>query len=65
MITRLDYVVEIAGNVPCAHYLSGYKVISGIKIPTKRVVHLIDKNNKPRLDRPVIVSIDFSNIELK
>ena len=64
LIKRLDYSVEIAGNVPCAHYLSDYQDISGIKMATKRVVYLLDENNKPQPDGPVVVSIDFSNIKL-
>ncbi len=65
IIKRLDYAVEIAGSVWCAHYLSDYKVISGIKMATKRIVYLIGENNKARLDSPIIVSIDFSDIEFK
>ncbi|MES1226240.1 MAG: hypothetical protein ABUT20_62770, partial [Bacteroidota bacterium] len=65
LIRRLDYSVEIAGNMLCAHYLSDYKNISGITMATKRVVYLIGENNMPRLDSPVIVSIEFSDIEFK
>lgn len=61
-IKRLDYKVEIAGNVPCAHYLSNYKSVSGIQIATKRVVYPVDENNKAKFDAPV-VSIDFSDIK--
>lgn len=64
LIKRLDYSVEIAGNGPCAHYLSDYQDISGIKMATKRVVYLLGENNKPQLDAPVVVSIDISNIKL-
>jgi hypothetical protein len=64
LIRRLDYKVEVAGNVLCAHYLSEYKLISGIKIATKRTVYLVGDNNQPRLDYPIVVSIDFSNIKL-
>ena len=64
LIKRLDYKVEVAGNVLCAHYLSDYQNIAGIKMATKRVVYLLGKNNKPKLDVPVVVSIDFSNIKL-
>ena len=64
-IRRLDYRVEVAGNNPCAHYLSDYKNISGITMATKRVVYSIGENNKPLLDAPVIVSIDFSDIKFE
>ena len=48
LIKRLDYKVEVAGNVLCAHYLSDYQNIAGIKMATKRVVYLLGKNNKPK-----------------
>lgn len=64
-IRRLDYRVEVAGNNLCAHYLSNYKNISGITIATKRVVYSIGENNKPLLDDPVIVSIDFSDTKFE
>jgi hypothetical protein len=62
-IRRLDYKVEVAGNVSSAHYLSDYKDISGIKMATKRMVYLIGEHNKPKLDS-VIVSIHFTDIKL-
>jgi hypothetical protein len=64
LIKRLDYKVEIAGNTSCAHYLSDYQNIDGIKMATKRVVYLLGENNKPELGAPVVVSIDFKNIKL-
>ncbi len=64
-IRRLDYRVEVAGNVAAAHYLSDYRTVSGITLATKRVVYLLGQDNKPRLDAPVVVSIDFQNIQLQ
>ena len=63
LIVRLDYDVEVAGNVSCAHYLSDYKEVSDIKLATTRVVYLKNKDNTPDTDSPVVVSIDFSEIE--
>lgn len=62
LIRRLDYDVEVAGNVSCAHYLSDYKEVSGIKLATKRAVYLKNKDNSPAIDGPLVVSIDFSGI---
>ncbi|HEX6227350.1 MAG TPA: hypothetical protein VFZ52_23195, partial [Chryseolinea sp.] len=62
LISRLDYEVEVAGNVLCAHYLSNYKEVSGIKLATRRVVYLKNRDNTPDKDSPVIVSIELSNI---
>lgn len=64
-ITRLDYRVEVAGNVLCAHYLSDYKEVQGIKLATKRIVYLVGKDNKPKLDSPVIVSIDLQDVRFE
>ena len=64
LIRRLDYDVEVDGNVSCAHYLSDYQEVSGVKLATRRVVYLRNKDNNPVIDGPVIVSIDISDIEL-
>jgi len=63
LISRLDYDVEVSGNVSCAHYLSGYEEVSGIKLATKRVVFLKNKDNTPDADSPIVVSIDLMDIE--
>lgn len=63
-IRRLDYSVEVSGNSPAAHYLYDYKDISGIKMATKRIVYLLGENNQPRLDAPVVVSIELKDIQL-
>lgn len=63
LIRRLDYDVEISGNVSVAHYLSDYKEVSGVRLATKRVVYLKNKDNTANVDSPVIVSIEFSDIE--
>ena len=63
-IRRLDYQVEIAGNTAASHYLYDYKDVNGIKMATRRVVYATGEDNKARLDGPVIVSIDLSDIKL-
>jgi len=64
-ITRLDYAVEIAGGVWCAHYLSDYKMVSGITLATKRVVYLIGENNQARFEAPIVVSINFLDVNFR
>ena len=61
MLCRHDYDVEIAGNKPAAHYVSEYKDVSGIMIPTKRRVFLRRPDNTPALDL-MPISIDLSDI---
>jgi hypothetical protein len=65
LMRRLDYHVEVAGNVAAAHYLSDYRTVSGITMATKRVVYLPGPGNQPRPDAPAVVSIDFENIQLQ
>jgi hypothetical protein len=65
LIKRLDYAVEIAGGFWASHYLSDYEEVSGITMATKRVVYPLGENNKPLLNSPVIVSIDFSDLKLQ
>lgn len=64
LVRRLDYQVEIAGNTPASHYLYDYKDVNGIKIATRRVVYATGQENNARLDGPVIVSIDLTDIKL-
>jgi hypothetical protein len=63
LIRRLDYDVEVSGNVSCAHYLSDYKEVSGISLATKRVVYLRNKDNTPAKNSHIVVSIDLSAVE--
>jgi len=56
LLRRHDYVDEIAGNFPVAHYVSAYQDISGFHIPTRR-----RPDNTPALD-VLTVSIDLSDL---
>jgi hypothetical protein len=61
LLRRHDYVDEIAGNFPVAHYVTEYQDSSGLLIPTKRRVFARQSNNKPALEA-LTVSIDLSEI---
>jgi hypothetical protein len=61
LLRRHDYEVEITGNRPAAHYVSEYKDVSGIMMPTKRRVFIREPDNRPALDT-VLISIDLSEI---
>lgn len=65
LIRRLDYEVEVSGNVSCVHYLSEYREVSGIKLATRRVVYLKNADNNRDPSSPVIVSIDISDVEFE
>jgi hypothetical protein len=61
LLRRHDYKVEIAGNTPAAHYVSDYKNVSGIMMPTKRRVFARQPDNTPARDT-LVISIDLSDI---
>ena len=64
LLRRHDYVVEISGHFPAAHYVSDYKGVSGIMVPRKRRVFARQPDNTPALDT-VIISIDLSDIRFE
>jgi hypothetical protein len=61
LLRRHDYEVEIAGNIPAAHYVSDYKDVSGIMLPTERRVFICQPDNTPALDT-LVISVDLSDI---
>ncbi len=63
LLKRHDYDVEIAGNTPGAHYISGYVEVQGLKFPTERRIfpRQPDGHSMPE---PLVVSIDLSDIKL-
>jgi len=60
LLRRHDYVVEIAGGSPAAHYLGNYVTVDGIKFPTERRVYVAGPDGKPMPDL-MTVSVDLSN----
>ena len=61
LLRRHDYNVEVTGNSPAAHYVSEYKDVAGLLIPTKRRVFPRRSDNTPVLD-VLSISIDLSDI---
>jgi hypothetical protein len=62
LIRRHDYDVEISGGTPAVHYLSDHTEVSGIIVPTKRLVYIRQPDLSP-LKEPLIVSIQLSDIK--
>ncbi len=62
LIRRHDYNVDIQGGTAAAHYVYNYAEVSGILVPTKRLVYARMEDNRPLLPQPLIVSIDISEI---
>lgn len=63
LIARLDYLANVVGGIPTAHYTSDYRDFDGIKIPTKRRAYRRNADGTPIQDG-VVVAIDISNIRL-
>lgn len=61
LIRRRDYSVEIAGNTPAAHYVSGHKEVSGLVVPTTRMIYSRDENGH-KVPEPLVVSVRLENI---
>ena len=64
LMRRHDYDVEISGHFPAAHYVSNYKGVSGIIVPTNRRVFPRQPDNMPALDA-VLISIDPTEIHFE
>ena len=63
LLRRMDYDVEIAGNTPGAHYVSGYREQDGIMFPTKRAIYPRGPDGRS-MPEPLVVSIDLDGIAL-
>jgi len=61
LLRRHDYEVEVAGNVPAAHYVSDYQDVSGILMATKRRVFPRQPDNAPARGT-VTIAIDLERI---
>lgn len=61
LIARLDYLANVTGGVPTAHYTSDYRDFDGIKIPTKRRAYRRNADGTPMQDG-IGVAIDIANI---
>jgi hypothetical protein len=61
---RMDYVVEVNGSAPVAHYTSEPKTFGGIVVPTRRRIglRLEDGAVDTTIDR---ITIDIHNVEYR
>ena len=64
LLRRHDYDVEIAGGTPGAHFLSAYRGVQGIMIPTRRRI-FPRRPNGGAMAEPLVVSIDLDDIRLR
>ena len=63
LLRRRDYNVDIAGGSPSAHYISGHRDVSGLIIPTRRMIYGRDEQNH-KIDEPLVVSIELQNFKI-
>lgn len=63
LLRRLDYNVEIAGDTPGAHYVTGYTDVQGIRFPTQRRIYPRQPDGHA-MQEPLVVSIELNNIAL-
>jgi len=61
LLARHDYDVEISGNANAAHYVSDYKDVAGIRLPTKHRIFPRTPDGQS-LAEPLLVSIRLSEI---
>ncbi|MFC9285098.1 hypothetical protein [Streptomyces sp. NPDC057052] len=61
LIRRRDYSVAIAGDTPAAHYVSGHREVSGLVIPTARMIYSRDENGH-KVTEPLVVSVRLENV---
>ncbi|MFJ8358084.1 hypothetical protein [Streptomyces sp. NPDC093984] len=61
LIRRRDYSVEIAGDTPAAHYVSGHQEVSGLVIPTTRMIYSRDENGD-KVPEPLVVSVRLEDV---
>ncbi|MCL6670122.1 hypothetical protein [Streptomyces panaciradicis] len=61
LIRRRDYSVAIAGDTPAVHYISGHQEVSGLVVPTTRMIYSRDENGH-RVPEPLVVSVRLENV---
>lgn len=63
-LKRMDYDVEISGNTTVAQYVSNYREVQGIRLPTRRLVFQRDETGR-YIPQPLIVSIELVDINFR
>ena len=64
LMRRHDYTVDILGGATGANYISDYRDVQGIMMPTKRRIYAYD-GAMQKVPEPMLVSLDFGNIILR
>jgi hypothetical protein len=62
LVRRHLYTVDVLGGAPGANYAFDYRAVNGVMIATRRRVVAYNESRQ-KIDEPVLVSIDLSEIE--
>jgi hypothetical protein len=62
LLTRHDYDADVLAGSPVAHYLHDYREISGIQVPSRRIVLARRPDGTPAPE-PRLVTIALSDVE--
>jgi len=63
LMRRHDYTVDILGGATGANYVSDYREVQGIMMPTRRRIFAYDEAQQ-KVPEPLLVSLDFGAITL-
>jgi hypothetical protein len=61
LLRRHDYIPDVVGWGPVAHYTSGHREFDGIMVPTRRRVYPVDPDGNVA-EEPFLVTIDLDSI---
>jgi hypothetical protein len=62
LLRRHLYTVDVLGGARGANYAFEYRVVDGVMLPTRRLVLAYD-DARQKIDEPILVSIDLSEIQ--
>jgi hypothetical protein len=64
LVRRHLYTVDVLGGAPGANYAFEYRTVNGVMIATRRRV-IAYNEARQKIDEPVLVSIDLSEIQFE
>ena len=62
LLRRHDYIPDVIGWGPVAHYTSEHREFDGIMVPTRRRVYPVDPDGNVE-DEPLVVAIDLDSVK--
>jgi hypothetical protein len=62
LLRRHDYIPDVIGWGPVAHYTSEHREFDRIMVPTRRRVYPVDPDGNVE-DEPLVVAIDLDSVK--